>query len=151
MGHHGSTLTLWTRESRDLLAFAVTPRYLTEQLGGIWSGQQVQVAVLLSDAEGRHVLGVPAAAGALEVVRTAPDVRLPWTIRVADTEPATSVAAAGARRRLLLQAIAFAAIVLIAGSGAFVIRAVQRELAGAPAGGFRVRRSRTNSARRLRP
>jgi signal transduction histidine kinase len=61
------------------------------------------------------------------VQRAAVDTRLPWSVRVVDTDPGAELAAAAGRRRVVLAGLAALGLFVL-GGGAFIVRAVNREL-----------------------
>ena len=125
----GRPVLLATVATRDrLVAMLATSEFLQEgwrQLGSLH--------VQLTDGEGRSILGrIPEG---LESAVIPPDQsRLPWTLRVAEAEPAADDGAA-IRRRLLLAGLA-TLLVLIAGSAYFTLarRDARARCGAAPVG-----------------
>jgi signal transduction histidine kinase len=112
----------------SVLAFAATSRYVEEHFSGIWRSERA--ALIATDADQHIVLGPPPPAGAPDVIRMGLEAHLPWTtIEVTNAEPPATLAANALRRRLLLGSLAIVTLGLFAGSGWFIVRAVQRELA----------------------
>ena len=86
------------------------------------------MALTLTDVEDRLVLGPRPSLPGPTAVRRAADTALPWTIKIAFTDPASDSGRASARRMLLLAGLAMLSL-LVAGGGALVWRATARELA----------------------
>jgi len=86
------------------------------------------MALTLTDAEDRLVLGPRSPLPGPAAVRRAADTALPWTIKVASADPASDSGRASARRVLLLAGLAMLSL-LVAGGGTLVWRTTARELA----------------------
>jgi signal transduction histidine kinase len=65
--------------------------------------------------------------GDRQVQRTAAETRLPWSVRIVDTDPGAELEAAAVRSRLVLAGLVTLGVFVLAG-GTFVVRAVNREL-----------------------
>ena len=87
-----------------------------------------EIALMLADSGGHVVLGAPPARPGPLAVRPATDTGLPWTVKVAATDPASESGRASARRFLLFAGLAMLSL-LVAGGGTLVWRATARELA----------------------
>lgn len=115
-----------------LLATAASRGRLVALVGGAdflqaaWDASAVQV--LLTDGEGRPILGKFPAASAPQAVLTGDTSGLPWTLRVTSSSPEADTSVARRQRRLLLAGLAMV-LLLLGGSTYFTLRGVTRELA----------------------
>jgi signal transduction histidine kinase len=121
-------LVLWRGSPDRLLVFAAGPGYIDAEWRRVWASHRT--VVTLVDAEGHRVLAAQTGGHAPEVLRTALDARLPWTVRVASADPDQELAVLAGRRQLLLAGVGLLAFLIVAG-GYLVARAVQREQAAA--------------------
>ena len=131
--------SLWLYDQPVLLAWDSTPQQLVALVAGRGyfegqirtlmatglRGRALQPA--LADMEGHIVLGHVPPPGMPHARRTAAELRLPWTLYMASSNPAADIADLASRRRLLLGGLAMMAVLLIAGIY-FIGRSVKREL-----------------------
>ncbi len=111
-------LIVWRRAPEKLLALIAGPQYLESQWADAWRDQGA--AVVLTDADGHRVFGLPAAAAEPQAVRAAAETDLPWTMRVT-SDGATAKAIDGSgRRRLLLAGLGILGFVVFIASYAAV-------------------------------
>ena len=128
--------SLWIDGRPVLVVWAVTTAGLTGLAAGrdgletLWRAlpPHVEVTLTLADSEGRVVLGAPPTRSGPLAVRPAADTGLPWTIKVASTNPTSESGRASTRRLLVLAGLAMLSL-LVAGGGTLVWRATARELA----------------------
>jgi signal transduction histidine kinase len=111
---------VWRKAAGRLAALITTPE---EMMKPVLAGLGVAGAV--SDSDGRLLAGARPASGRA-AVRTAAETGLPWTLYIGSTGPSVEQSIAG-QKRLLLLAAAVMALFLI-GGGAFIVRAVRRDL-----------------------
>lgn len=124
--HERSVLLIWNASSESMAGLAAGPHYLESVWHSAWQDHGVTLELLDSDARG--VFGKNNIPGQAQAVRAAADTGLPWTLRVASTNPAADLAQLAARRRLLLAGLALTGTLLLL-SGYFIARAITRELA----------------------
>jgi len=89
--------------------------------------RNLKVRLALEDRSGRPSWGIVPAGSALLVTRTFRETGLPWTLRVATSNPAAASEVSASRRRLMSAGFGLMLLV-IAAAGYFVFRAVSREL-----------------------
>jgi signal transduction histidine kinase len=123
-----SVLAVWRGSPDRLLVFVAGAGYIDAEWRRVWETHRA--VVTLVDAEGHRVRSADNGGHGPEVLRTAIDARLPWTVRVASADPDQELALLAGRRRMLLAGVASLAL-LILGGGYLVARAVQREQAAA--------------------
>jgi signal transduction histidine kinase len=87
-----------------------------------------EVTLTLADPEGHVVLGARQTQARPLAVRSAADTGLPWTIKVASTNPTSESGRASTRRLLVFAGLALLSL-LVAGGGTLVWHATARELA----------------------
>jgi signal transduction histidine kinase len=126
-GDDRSVLQLWHSTPERLIGLIAAPRYFERRWVAALSswGESQGVRVALTDVEGHQVLGQLAGGTTQQVVRTASDTGLPWTLHVVGV--ASGLALPGGRHSLLLAGLAIMAMVVLVGSY-FIARAVTREL-----------------------
>jgi signal transduction histidine kinase len=115
-------MVAWKATASTLRAAVAGPRAVHSALNAVPRDPGVSIA--LSDAAGLAVLGRPASRPRVQVVRTAAESGLPWTLHVARTDPAPP----SAQSRFLAAGGAILALLLV-GGGYFVFRAIAREMA----------------------
>jgi signal transduction histidine kinase len=121
-----SVLAVWRGSPDRLLVFAAGAGYIDAEWHRVWDSHRA--VVTLVDAEGHRVRSADNGGHGPEVLRTAIDARLPWTVRVASADPDQELAQLAGRRQILLAGVGLLAL-LIVGGGYLVARAVQREQA----------------------
>jgi signal transduction histidine kinase len=124
--HRRPVLLLWDGSAERFAALAAGPRFLESRWGDIW--RNLGITASLTDSESHDVLPAIIPEGQQQAVRTPAETGLPWTLRIADANPAAGRAERANRRRLLLAGLAMVGIVVLVG-GYFTTRAVSRELA----------------------
>jgi signal transduction histidine kinase len=115
-----------------LLASAGSRERLVALVGGVdflrdaWTDVNA-VQVLLTDGEGRPILGTFPDGSAPQAVLTTDASGLPWTLRVTSTSLETGTSVAAGQRRLQLVGLTML-LLLLGGSAYFALRGVTREL-----------------------
>jgi two-component system phosphate regulon sensor histidine kinase PhoR len=119
-----------------LVALVSGPGFVDHHVVGPLQGllQRQGVGLLLADGEGQTVVAsrVTTRSQTQSVVRTMADTRLPWTLRVVSADPQADFTRLAARRWLFAGALAFMALLAVAGSY-FSLRAMTREIQAARA------------------
>jgi len=115
-------MVAWKATAAKLRAAAAGPRAVHSALHSVVRDPGVSMA--LADAAGLAVLGRPASRPRVQVVRTAAESGLPWTLQVARLDPAKP----SAQSRFLAAGGAILALLLVGGAY-FVSRAMVREMA----------------------
>jgi signal transduction histidine kinase len=123
-------LAVWRGANDSLALLLLGPRWLKAQLdksrGSSFAKQGI--AILLTDTEGRPVLGRQVAGSPRQTVRLASETQLPWNIHAVTTDPDTMLAPARARSLFLVAALGIISALILA--GAYLVgRAVIREMA----------------------
>ena len=118
-------LLAWHGDHGLTTALAAGPEWLADWLK---FGTNLGLNVALYDVSGHLVVGRAFSPGEPHAARSASESGLPWTLRVASSDPAADLGLFAARRRLLLAAFGLAGVLLLAG-GYLVARALARELA----------------------
>lgn len=125
----GAALVVWAHTPLRRAALIVG----TDALAAHWlgeagaAGRREAVRVALDDPQGTPLVSQLAADASPQVVRTAAESGLPWTIRVASAHPAALAAGFAARRRVMLAGLGVTTLLVLFGTYA-VARAVSREL-----------------------
>jgi signal transduction histidine kinase len=86
------------------------------------------IAIILTDAEGRPVLGGLTAGTPRQTVRLTAETQLPWNVHAVTIDPDTVLAPARTRRRILVAALGLISVLIFAGVY-LVGRAAAREMA----------------------
>lgn len=131
LGEEGHTmLALWRGSSESTAAMVLGPKWLEAQLtAGLRSTLASQgVAIGLTDAEGRTVLGPRSTEPARQALRLASVTQLPWNLHSVTTNPDVALASSETRQRLLVAGLAVITALILTGSY-LIGRAVTRELA----------------------
>lgn len=123
-------LAVWRQAGDSMALLLLGPQWLKAQLdespGSSFAKQGV--ALILTDTEGRPVLGCQAAGSPRQTVRLATETQLPWNIHAVAIDPDTVLAPARARSRILVAALGLISALIMA--GAYLVgRAVTREMA----------------------
>jgi signal transduction histidine kinase len=123
-------LAIWRQANDGLALLLLGPKWLEAQLdenrGSSFAKQGI--AVILTDAEGRPVLGRLEAGSPRQTVRLASETQLPWNVHAVTTDPDTVLAPARTRRGILIAALGLISALILA--GAYLVgRAVTREMA----------------------
>ncbi len=119
-------LVLWAGTSGEMTGLAAG----RESLEILWRAlpPPAEVTLTLADPAGHVLTDAPPAQAKPLAVRTAADTGLPWTIKVASTNPTSASGRASTRRLLVLAGLAMLSL-LVAGGGTLVWRATARDLA----------------------
>jgi signal transduction histidine kinase len=123
-------LAVWRQADDSLALLLLGPQWLKARLDeSRGPGFATQgTAIILTDAEGRPVLGRQAAGSPRLTVRLASETQLPWNVHAATTDPDTVLAPARTRSRILVAALGMISALILA--GAYLVgRAVIREMA----------------------
>ena len=126
----GSPVFLIWRGTPDyLVGLVVSRRFLElawlEQLAPLMARNEVDLA--LSDSDGELILTQFGGDASHEVIRTAVETGLPWTLHVASADPSAMLAELADRRRIMVLGMITFAMLIVLGAYA-VTRAVSREL-----------------------
>jgi signal transduction histidine kinase len=117
-------MALWNGSPETVNAFFAGSTYMASQLSHVWTGSGIEVA--LTDSDGHQALGVVRAGTA--AIRTPTETRLPWTVRVSNSNPQAQYADLALRRRLLFAGLSIMAALTLIG-GYWTARAAAREFA----------------------
>jgi len=122
-------LVAWHRTAGRLAALVGGPRFVDARLVGPGNTALVRyrARLVLADADRHTPGGDQWAGGDRQVQRAAADTRLPWSVRIVDTDPGAELMAAAVRSRVVLAGLVALGLFVLAGS-TFVVRAVNREL-----------------------
>lgn len=121
-------LAVWAGGSRRI-AFVSTARHLESS----WIREATaalgtsRFRIALFDANGESVTAPLSAGDALRVTRSAAETRLPWSLAITVSDPASLTSDLAGRRRLLLAGLLIALLMAVVGTYV-VVRAVGREL-----------------------
>ena len=123
-------LAIWRHASDSMALLLLGPQWLDAQLsesrGSSFAKQGI--AIILTDTEGRPVLGRQEAGSLRQTVRLASETQLPWNVHAVTTDPNPVLAPARTRRRILVAALGMISALILA--GAYLVgRAVTREMA----------------------
>ena len=124
----GPVLLLWKTSGNVAAGFAAGKDYLESD----WLAEMkprldnLQVQLVLTDSEGRFIVGKSPSAGGRPAIKLAPETGLPWTIQVFSA--VDEAAGFGSRRRLLLAGMVVLLALILTGTW-FIGHAVSRELA----------------------
>ncbi len=122
-------LLTWQATNNRLVGLVAGPAYVQQQwlapLEPLVERQRVRLA--LNDADGHPFLAQSSGAAARQALRSAADTQLPWTLRVASSDPRAELTQEENRRRLLLLVFTLGVAFVLVGSYA-IARAVTREL-----------------------
>ena len=123
-------LSIWRQANDGLALLLLGPQWLEARLnesrGSSFAKQGI--AVILTDAEGRPVLGRQVAGSPRQTVRLASETQLPWNVHAVTTDPDTVLAPARTRRGILVAALGLISALIL--TGAYLVgRAVTREMA----------------------
>jgi signal transduction histidine kinase len=124
-----TVLVAWHSTAGRVAALVGGPRFIEARLvePSRAALTRYRARMILADADG-HTLGGDAPAGdGRQVQRAAADTRLPWSVRIIDTDPGAEIAATAARSRVVLAGLVALGLFVLAG-GTFIVRAVNREL-----------------------
>jgi signal transduction histidine kinase len=113
----------------SMILLLLGPQWLDTQLsesrGSSFAKQGI--AIILTDAEGRPVLGRLEAGSLRQTVRLSSETQLPWNVHAVTTDPDAILAATRARRRALVAGLGMISVLILA--GAYLVgRAVTREM-----------------------
>jgi signal transduction histidine kinase len=123
-------LAIWRHANDSMALLLLGPQWLKAQLdesrGSSFARQGI--AIILTDTEGRPVLGRQVAGSPRQTVRLASETHLPWNVHAVTADPDTELAPTRARRRILIAALGMISALIL--TGAFLVgRAVTREMA----------------------
>jgi signal transduction histidine kinase len=123
-------LAVWRQTNDSLALFLLGPQWLKAQLdesrGSSFALQGI--AIILTDAEGRPVLGRQVASSPRQTARLVSETQLPWNVHAVTVDPDTVLAPAKTRRRILVIALGLISAFILA--GAYLVGlAVAREMA----------------------
>ncbi len=124
--YNQSILLLWNSSPDRLVALVAGPRYLESKWARTW--RNLDVIVSLVDSDSHNVLQSLPSNSLQQAIRPSSLTGLPWTLRIASSDPEADLAQGAGRRRLLLAGLTMMGIILLAG-GYVTTRAVSRELA----------------------
>jgi len=122
-------LVAWHSTAGRVAALVGGPRFIDARLVGPGNAAlaRYRARMVLADSE-RHARGGDQPAGGdRQVQRAAAETRLPWSVRIVDTDPGAELMAAAVRSRLVLAGLITLGLFVLAGS-TFIVRAVNREL-----------------------
>lgn len=123
-------LAIWRHANDNMVLLLLGPQWLQAQLDESRGSSFLKqgIAITLTDAEGRPVLGRQVAGSPRQTVRLASETQLPWNIHAVTADPATVLAPTRTRSRILVAILGLiSALILI---GAYLVaRAVTREMA----------------------
>jgi signal transduction histidine kinase len=127
--HNQPVLLVWNATPEQLVALVVGCRYFEEQMHSLMATvlREGPLQPALMDLEGHLVFGRTPSPGTPYSQRAATELRLPWTLYIASSNPAADIADLASQRRLLLGGLAMMAVLLIAGIY-FIGRSVKREI-----------------------
>jgi signal transduction histidine kinase len=122
-------LLAWQSAAGRVSALVAGPRFIEARLvePGNVALRRYRARMILDDASPSGPGSGLRPGGDRPVLRAAADTRLPWSIRIIDTAPGAELTAAAARSRLVLAGLLALGMFVFAG-GAFIVRAVNREL-----------------------
>jgi len=124
-------LAIWRHANDSMALLLLGPQWLDSQLsesrGSSFAKQGI--AIILTDTEGRPVLGRQEAGSLRQTtVRLASETQLPWNVHAVTTDPNPVLELARTRRRILVAALGLISVLILA--GAYLVgRAVTREMA----------------------
>jgi signal transduction histidine kinase len=123
-------LAIWRHANDGMALLLLGPRWLKAQMdesrGPSFAKQGI--AITLTDAEGRPVLGRHVAGSPSQTVRLASETQLPWNLHAVTVDPDTVLAPTRTRSRILVAALGLISALILA--GAYLVgRAVTREMA----------------------
>ncbi len=123
-------LAVWRQANDSMTLLLLGPQWLKAQLdesrGSSFAKQGI--AIILTDAEGRPVLGRQEAGSPRQTVRLASETQLPWNVHAVTVDPDTVLAPTRTRSRILVAALGLISALILA--GAYLVgRAVTREMA----------------------
>ena len=118
-------LAVWQSTPEELIGFVASRPFIEFQWRDAWEARGVRL--LLADSDGHVVIGDSEGLGQPQVVRTALEAQLPWTMRATNAESSLELPEFAARRRLLWGGLGIMLLVVI-GSVYLTMRAIAREL-----------------------
>jgi signal transduction histidine kinase len=129
-GSDKALLAVWRQAEGHMVLLLLGPQWLKVQLdeGRGSSFAKQGIAIILTDVEGRPVLGRQVAGSPRQTVRLASETRLPWNVHAVTADPDAVLAPTRARSRILVAALGLISALILA--GAYLVgRAVTREMA----------------------
>ena len=123
-------LAVWRQADDHMELLLLGPQWLKAQLDeSRRSGTaQQEIAIVLTDPEGRPVFGQETADSPRQTVRMRAETRLPWNVHAVTIDPESLLASSRARSRILIAALGVISVLILA--GAYLVgRAVTREMA----------------------
>lgn len=123
-------LAVWRQAGDSMALLLLGPRWLKAQLDESRGSSFAQqgISFILTDGEGRPVLGRQAAGSPRQTVHLASETQLPWNVHAVTVDPDIVLAPARTRRRILVIALGLISAFIL--SGAYLVgRAVTREMA----------------------
>jgi len=123
-------LAVWRHANDSMALLLLGPQWLKAQLDESRGSSFVKqgIAIILTDAEGRPVLGRQASGSPRQTVRLASETQLPWNVYAVTADPDTVLAPTRTRSRILVAALGLIAALILVGAY-LVARAVTREMA----------------------
>jgi signal transduction histidine kinase len=123
-------LAIWRQASDSLALLLLGPQWLKAQLDESRGASFAKrgIAIILTDAEGRPVLGRQVPGSPRQTVRLASETQLPWNVHAVTADPDTVLAPTRTRSRILVAALGLISALILAGTY-LVARAVTREMA----------------------
>jgi len=122
-------LAIWRHANDSMALLLLGPQWLQAQLdesrGSSFAKQGI--AIILTDAEGRLVLGRQVAGSPRQTVRLASETQLPWNVHAVTADPDSVLAPTRTRSRVLVAALGLMSALILAGAY-LVARAVTREM-----------------------
>jgi signal transduction histidine kinase len=119
----------WSGTGNRLVALVADPSFVQRRVIGPSESviERQGIGILLSDSQGETVAAFRMANLVDQyVLRTSSETRLPWTLRVANTDADASRTRLSGRRQLLFAGLGFAVLLVVA-VGYFSARAIARE------------------------
>lgn len=123
-------LAIWHQANDTMALLLLGPEWLKAQLDESRASSLARqgIGIVLTDADGRSVLGRQSAGSPRQTVRLSSETQLPWNVHAVVTNPETVLAPARTRSRILVAALALISMLILA--GAYLVgRAVTREMA----------------------
>ena len=123
-------LSIWRQANDGLALLLLGPRWLEARLnenrGSTFAREGI--AVILTDAEGRLVLGRQVTGSPRQALRLASETQLPWNVHAVTVDPDAVLGPARTRSGILVAALGLISALILA--GAYLVgRAVTREMA----------------------
>jgi signal transduction histidine kinase len=123
-------LSIWRQANDGLALLLLGPQWLEARLNESRGSSFARegIAVILTDTEGRPVLGRQVAGSPRQTVRLASETQLPWNVHAVTTDPDAVLAPARTRRGILVAVLGLVSALML--TGAYLVgRAGTREMA----------------------